>query len=219
MSYVLKLSYKDAMNIITDLLVDMSDRQNISYQTTTQWGVNKSGIFRDENTGSPDSVMIGIKDLQPNSSLSFLNNLQLVSDRKFAQVILNVFHEATHYEQQMITFQKDNPTQNDINQALSDLACRGNENYYLYSGNYYRNPNEVQAEYQGVMSTYDYLCKTFPDVSKQYHKQIILDVVNSKVQVGSYFIGIENDETKVVYKTLLEVERDFEIRLPQSHWL
>ena len=206
MSNLLGLQYRKAIKKIEELSHVLFDSQNIPYYLDEKTSIYTSGVRSNESTGLMNDVVIGIKGLKDSSS--FL--AQSVSDQNFARVIVNIFHEATHCEQKTVMFQKDNPTQNDINQALSDLACRRNKNYYMYSGNYYNNPNEVHAEYQGIMGAYDYLCKAFPYIDKKQHERIVLNVVNCKAKTGSYFIGVANGRQVVFYNSLKRVQCDFE---------
>lgn len=56
--------------------------------------------------------------------------------------------------------------------------------------------------------------KTFPKIDKKQHEQIILDVINAKLQSGaSYWIHPEKDK---VFTSLLEVEQAFEIAYDES---
>ena len=206
MSKVLNLSYTNAIRKINDLSDRLFGGGNIDYQLNEQISMYNAVTYRDESTGLANGVMIGTNGLQNN--FGFLNHIFSISDQKFAQVIINIFHEATHCQQKNVMFQNDSPTQNDINQTISELACRGNKTYYMGQHNYIMNPNEIQAEYSGVTEAYQYLCTVFPDIDKKQHEQIILDVLNTKLQSGvSYWIHPSKDN---VFTSLSDVEQAFE---------
>ena len=212
MSKVLNLSYTNAIRKINDLSDRLFGGGNIDYQLNEQISMYNAVTYRDESTGLANGVMIGTNGLQNN--FGFLNHIFSISDQKFAQVIINIFHEATHCQQKNVMFQNDSPTQNDINQTISELACRGNKTYYMGQHNYIMNPNEIQAEYSGVTEAYQYLCTVFPDIDKKQHEQIILDVLNTKLQSGvSYWIHPSKDN---VFTSLSDVEQAFEKAYDES---
>ena len=180
MSNVLGLLYEDGFDKINSLLEKQSDELRVPFYVRKDLSYIMGETYSSD--AFPYKVYIGTNGLQNN--FSFLNHIFPISDQKFAQVIINIFHEATHCQQKNVMFQNDSPTQNDINQTISELACRGNKTYYMGQHNYIMNPNEIQAEYSGVTEAYQYLCTVFPDIDKKQHEQIILDVLNTKLQSG-----------------------------------
>ena len=77
--------------------------------------------------------------------------------------------------------------------------------YYFDNGNYKINANEIQAEKEGIMNVYDYLCKNFSNINPKDHESIILDIVNDKMLNSTYFIS-----SPTPFKSLSEVEKAFD---------
>ena len=114
-----------------------------------------------------------------------------VSEFNFAWAVLNAFHETAHYKQKNQLFRQNQLSQNGQQQLIQDVACAASEDYYWMNGNYKININEIQAEYCGIQSAYDYLCEEFDDIPVTHHEQIILQVINYKMKNFTYFVNQE----------------------------
>ena len=68
-------------------------------------------------------------------------------------------------------------------------------------------PNEIEAEYYGIMNTYEYLCDTFPNIDKNIHEQLMVNFVNQKSEQYSYWIHHSNDKQ---FTSLFEIEQAFD---------
>lgn len=204
MSNCLKLNNADTKSELQKLSKKVFLSNNIAYKMQSNINYNCAKTLYDEDTGLANKVSIGVGGLKEKNGLF---TKCYVSDQKFAQVVINIYHEYTHCQQKNEMFQKSNPTQDEINQAMCDLACRDNKHYYMDNGNYFKNPNEIQAEYYGVTKAYDYLCNTFSDIDPKQHEKTILDIVNEKSENCSYWISHEKDKP---FTSLSEVEDAFE---------
>lgn len=197
-----ELKYKQTAAMLDELSDTLFSKLNVRYNLSSKIDMSLAKTTINDTTGLADDVSIGMMGLK---SKNFFDNR--VSDQKFAQVVINIYHEYAHCLQKNEIFQKSNPTQDEINQAMCDLACRGNKHYYMDNGNYFKNPNEIDAEAYGVMNAYDYLCNTFPNIDSEQHEKIILDIVNEKSENCSYWISHEKDKP---FTSLSEVEDAFE---------
>lgn len=116
----------------------------------------------------------------------FLN--PTVSDTDFAKIIINMYHEHMHCVQKNNIFKQEHPDENSMNQMIQEIACMYSHDYYLNGSNYRFNANEIQAEQYGIESAYEYLCDEFPDIPVNQLESIIVDIVNEKAHMTSYFI-------------------------------
>lgn len=206
------LPYRFALKRLGRLANIQSDKYNVPFQFVNDYSIWEAETHYDVKTGLAQHVYVGLAGLKDDSFLSFIN--AKVSYENFAQVVLNIFHEATHCEQRNVIFQKSNATIDEINQAINAVACFGNKTYYRGFSNYYINPNEIQAEYYGVMSTYQYLCDTFSEIDKEQHEQIVLNIVNRKSKPPlSYWIRSSKAEG---FTSLSEVEAAFQSAYEES---
>ena len=128
-----------------------------------------------------------------------------VSDEDFAKVVLNMYHEQCHCIQKNDMFRKNRLDGTEMRQLMQEVACRENPDYYINDGNYTINSNEIQAEYYGIISTYEYLCSEFPDVDPQFHEDILVNIVNDKTLNSTYFI-----KSMEPFSSLSEIETAFD---------
>lgn len=197
------LQYKNVIKKLEILSDTLFSKLNIDHELDSELSMNWAETDIDDTTGHASKVIIGIDELQEKHGL-FLS--RYVSNQKFAQVVVNVYHEYAHCLQKNSVFQKKNASSNEVNQALSDLACRDNTRYYKDNGNYFINPNEIQAEYYGITNAYDYLCESFPDVDPEQHEQTLLGIVNEKSENYSYWIHHPKDKP---FESLCDVKNAF----------
>lgn len=103
-----------------------------------------------------------------------------VSDEKFVQVLVSMFHENRHMTNCLNGY-KDCRSDKTENLALSMcyLADQNNSFYYKGNHNYHMNLREIDAEHAGILDAYDYLCYQFPDKQADC-EQLVLDYVNHK---------------------------------------
>ena len=76
------------------------------------------------------------------------------------------------------------------------MACFDNLDYYFHDGNYNVNASEIQAELNGLIKTYSYLCKEFPNIDPAQHEQLVVSVVNEKMQNSTYIVS-QPSETEI----------------------
>lgn len=203
MSKYLKMSNKKAYEKINSLLHEMSTITKIPYEIKPNTHFTTGGTVSSNTTTKPTKIFIGINGLKENKILP----QQYIPDQNFIQTIVNIYHETQHYYQITQTFQSDNPTKTDVAQTLCAIACQNNPHYYLDNGNYFKNPNEIEAEYYGIMNTYEYLCDTFPNIDKNIHEQLMVNFVNQKSEQYSYWIHHSNDKQ---FTSLFEIEQAFD---------
>lgn len=199
MSNTLKLNTLIAKNNLKELSDDIFVSKGIKCDLQKRIYMGFAKTVYDVDTGLAKKVIIGTKDSK--YALPFVNH---ISDQKFAQVIINIYHEYAHCQQANTIFQKEYPNFNDINQAVCDMARCKNESYYR--SNYFQNPNEIDAEGYGVSSAYEYLCAVFPNIEKEQHEQIICDVVNEKSEKYSYWIHHEKEKP---FSSISEIKASF----------
>ena len=90
-------------------------------------------------------------------------------------------HEQRHYQQQTQLFQQKQPSEIEKYMALSRMVCSYNEDFYLYPDNYRNMPHEIDAEKQGIQTTYQFLVKTLPTFSPQECELLLLNLDYSRL--------------------------------------
>jgi hypothetical protein len=121
------------------------------------------------------------------SKIPFKNDV--FTDYDIIRFTTGVFHEVNHIYQYNILMQEDSDRARV--HTYSDLLTYNNYaiEYYRMSENYYYNPCEIMAEYNGLMDSYKYLSLTFPN---EDWKSKFADYVNSNIKYGcisdGYFI-------------------------------
>lgn len=129
-------------------------------------------------------IHIGIKELK-----GVFNNE--VSDIILTKIIINTYHELRHSFQQRQYYSKTPILNENINNSfINYLACVGGYwGYYNNSinpRNYFTNPRELDAEYNGIKNAYDYISILF---SEEKAEKMILNYLNSKIGI-QYYIEI-----------------------------
>ena len=122
-------------------------------------------------------------DINPNMNISM--GLTYCNNNGYAIKTEIGIQEIEHPKQ---SFRQENLNEYERQQMTHELACIDNPEYYKDNGNYSKDANEIQAEYYGVQSTYEYMCNTFSDVPPEYIESIILKIVNEKMIYSTYFL-------------------------------
>ena len=155
--------------------------------------------------GYTDRVNIGFEEIE-HAKRSFPHVINpYISDKVFATVILNMYHEHMHCIQKNDLFRQKHMDPYTSNQLVQEIACMDNHDYYFDNGNYKINANEIQAEQYGIINAYQYLCDEFPEINPTDHEHIILDIVNDKMLNSTYFVS-----SPTPFKSLSEVEKAFD---------
>ena len=197
----LKLRRNDAIALFTLLSNKLFSIHDIKCNLNETLSVS-SAYTRINNFSYADSVEIGVGEIEYTRFL-FLKNHK-ISDKDFAHVVLNMYHEQMHCIQKNELFRQSELDENITNQLIQDVACMHNPVYYT-NNNYRYNANEIQAELYGIVNTHDYLCDTFSDVDKSYHESLILSIVNEKMFNSTYFVSRTEPFT-----SLKDVEQAFD---------
>lgn len=136
---------------------------------------------------------IGVKELKSLFNKDY-------SDELVFLLFKNIFHELQHLNQQREYFSKNNLIKGDEFKAqmfFNHLACIG-AYYGYYSmetnyGHYFNNIREIDAEYNALKNTYDYL-STIMD--KEKVNKLLLDFINSK-KGKTYYFDIDKEITSI----------------------
>ena len=206
MGYILKLT----KNLVNDKLKQLSQNVFTKFNTLCEFEdkmpVTIACTYSDDN-GHATDVEIGTYELEhaKDGRLHLSKNNIKISDKVFATVILNMYHEKAHCIQKNELFRQKHMDPYTANQLIQEIACMDNHDYYFDNGNYKINANEIQAEHYGIMNAYQYLCKEFPDVDRSDHENLILDIVNDKMLNSTYFVN-----SPTPFKSLSEVEKAFD---------
>ncbi len=203
MGNLLRLGSKDTASKLSILSIQLSQENEIPFELRNDMPLFKGVTYYDDNGFAVKSV-IGTNAIAISGIFSFLRN-KSVSDKDFTTAILNMHHEATHVWQKNELFRQKHLDPYTANQLVQEIACMDNHDYYFNNGNYKINANEIQAEKEGIINTYQYLCDEFPEVNPVDHEHIILDIVNDKMLNSTYFIN-----SSTPFKSLSEVEKAFD---------
>ena len=136
---------------------------------------------------------IGVKELKSLFNKDY-------SDELVFLLFKNIFHELQHLNQQREYFSKNNLIKGDEFKAqmfFNHLACIG-AYYGYYSmetnyGHYFNNIREIDAEYNALKNTYDYL-STIMD--KEKVNKLLLDFINSK-KGKTYYFDVDKEITSI----------------------
>ena len=188
MDHILRLNKRTATDKIQTLANNISNVTHVPYELFNESSINISGGTHTDNNGYATSVSINTTIIQcaKRTPKHFLN--PTVSDTDFAKIIINMYHEHMHCIQKNQIFKQEHPDENSMNQMIQEIACMYSNDYYLDGSNYRFNANEIQAEQYGIESAYEYLCDEFPDIPTDQLESIIIDIVNEKAHMTSYFI-------------------------------
>ena len=200
MDKILNLNKTEALNKLLELFDEISQRTNIPCIENKALSIHIGQTHSDINN-NPEFIEIGTQQIQDARFGPFKNNLAKIPDENFVNVIINVYHEYSHYLQQTKIYTQISSNKSLQHQILQQLACVKNNDYYW--NNYLINAEEIQAEKYGIINTYDYLCDEFPNISKQTLEQLIVETVNHKITKYNYFIKTPCD-------TLQEIQQAFD---------
>ena len=200
MDNILSLTKGTSKNRLNDLADTLFTTIPYTFDKTLPFTIASTSNSFD---GHASRVRIGIYDIEQTKFNLFRSSR--ISDKVFATVILNMYHEATHVWQKNELFRQKHLDSYIANQLVQEIACMDNHDYYFDNGNYKINANEIQAEKEGIINAYKYLCNEFPEVNPTDHEHIILDIVNDKMLNSTYFVSSEKP-----FKSLSEVEKAFD---------
>lgn len=136
---------------------------------------------------------IGVKELKSLFNKDY-------SDELVFLLFKNIFHELQHLNQQREYFSKNNLIKGDEFKAqmfFNHLACIG-AYYGYYSmetnyGHYFNNIREIDAEYNALKNTYDYLSTI---INEEKVNKLLLDFINSK-KGKTYYFDIDKEITSI----------------------
>ena len=188
MACILKLNKKSAIDLLNEVSEKLSADNNVPYRTNSNLSTYSAKTHYDTENGTVLYVEIGINQIKHAKTTLIHPINPRVSDHDFARVLINTYHEQMHCFQKNQMFKQEHLDENYMNQMIQEIACMYSHDYYLDGNNYRFNANEIQAEQYGIESAYEYLCYEFPDVPADQLESIIVDIVNEKAHMTSYFI-------------------------------
>lgn len=204
MGNILRLDKSSVQEYISELSEQLFKSNGISCKLSEKSSIHEAKTYVDDNNYAID-VNIGTYEIQTaKRSFPYIKEPS-ISDEDFINVILNMYHEQMHCIQKNQLFREYNSDESIKAQAIQEIACMDNSDYYFNDGNYLINANEIQAEHYGIMKTHDYLCESFSWVDPKQLETIVLNVVNDKMQTSSYFVNQSEPFT-----SLSEVEDAFD---------
>lgn len=183
---ILGLRPKDVSDLYNNCVshICRDTKHDFGLDVNIRFRKDKPIIFgQTDDTVCPLQVDIGVGDLLPKHGLDF----RTIPDADAIRPVINMFHEAEHVFQYAQFHHVEHPTDEDAYLAVNRLARSGNNLYYTYPENYFRNPREIRAEQAGIIDTYDYLCDIFPDVDADDIENLVLDYVNERAGSDTYY--------------------------------
>lgn len=203
---ILGLKKSDANDALDDLAYKLFKSDGIPCSFDETMSITDANTYSDKN-GYPEKVVIGIMDIaQQKGSLLFQPK---IPDDMFVRVVLNMHHEKAHCIQKKELFRQEHLNSYEEKQLIQEIACMGCDDYYYdwYTGhgNYKINASEIQAEKEGILGAFEYLCDEFSDIDSKEHERMVLDIVNDKMMNSSYFV-----EQAEPFTSLQEVEAAFD---------
>ena len=161
-------------NNIPFLFVTNQDCLNYPYGTP-------SCICGEGNTYSDidevKQVCIGLQELDSAKPTN------IVDANIFTKVIVAIYHENAHVKQCLDNFQQTDDKSKSI--ALSHFASQGLSEYHNQT--YFHQPNEIQAEYYGVLNGYKQLLKLTKD--PELSNQLICKYTNDRYDNNVSFLS------------------------------
>lgn len=198
---LLRLTYTNAKEKIYLLGSRVANHYHIDYKTRTTDPGDNACIIETDNILT--ELQVNIPDLTARQ-----HPLQkYIPDQQFVTAICAIHHEAAHCYRATVTYQQAEPTQNDIDLTINHISKIGNPYYYLQNGNYFINPNEIDAEYHGIKWTYQYLKNEFPNLTDRDCENLTLDYVNHCIADFSYWIPSDHGKP---YASLDTVYQSFQ---------
>ena len=186
MGNILNISKKLAIDKLNALADEIFKPNSINCKFDNH-STNANGMPVMDTHNNACEVIIGTDKINK-TKISLPFKRSTISDTDFAKIIINMYHEHMHCIQKNNLFKQEHLDENSMNQMIQEIACMYSHDYYLNGSNYRFNANEIQAEQYGIESAYEYLCDEFPDVPADQLESIIVDIVNEKAHITSYFI-------------------------------
>ena len=183
----LRITKDDALEKMYALSDELFALNHIQYDLSDQRSIYEAGTYYDNN-GYAIKVKIGVQEIEHPKQSFIKRRNPIISDKDFTQIIINMYHEYTHCIQKNQTFRQENINEYERQQMIHELACIDNPEYYKDNSNYSKDANEIQAEYYGVRSAYNYMCDAFSETSPEYIESVILEIVNEKMMYSTYFL-------------------------------
>lgn len=212
MGNILDLKRGNAIRNINDLGYQLFKTSGLKFIKNKRMSILSAGTYRNDN-GYATKVEIGTSELKnaKDDNFHFIRGNIKVSDEMFVWVILNMYHEKAHCIQKNELFRQSNLDGHTRNQLIQEIACNASHKYYHGEGNYRLNASEIQAEKEGILGAYEYLCDKFPNVDEKEHEHIVLSIVNDKMMNSSYFV-----KQSKPFTSLREVEDAFDDAYDES---
>lgn len=212
MGNILGLKRGNAIRNIDDLGYQLFETSGLKFTENEQMSILCAGTCRDDN-GYATEVEIGTSELEnaEDGKFHFTRDNIKISDEMFVWVILNMYHEKSHCVQKNELFRQANLDGYTRNQLVQEIACNASHKYYHGESNYRLNASEIQAEKEGILGAYKYLCKEFSNIDKKEHEHIVLSIVNDKMMNSSYFV-----KQSKPFTSLREVEDAFDDAYDES---
>lgn len=204
MGNILKLTRPFALNFITRSAKQLFVLHDVPYSLNSDLSIHDAKTYSSDDNRAV-KVDIGVYEIQEAKRSFPYAKQPVISDEDFTNVIINMYHERMHCIQKNQLFRESSSSKFIKYQAVQEIACMDNPDYYFNDGNYFINANEIQAEEYGILKGYQYLLKAFPDIDPKQLETIVLNVVNNKMQTSSYFVNQSESFT-----SLSEVEDAFD---------
>ena len=136
-----------------------------------------------------------------------------MNDKLFVKMIKTIFHEEQHYYQQKQYLSKIGIIDEDTtNMYYNFLACLGcHWGYYDYNTNpvnYFNNPREIDAEYNGIKNAYNFISSIYGNTKTE---KLFVDFINSNIN-KEYYINISKP-----VKNISEIGDLFQIAIDKSN--
>lgn len=177
-----KIPYAKAQREIKALLNSIrsyfKSEYNMDVRVAIDYGMDVNLAKSSTGLKTKPSIVIGMKNARA-KSLFYIDRVN------YTTAIVNIFHEMRHLENKFNGFIGCcHKKEDDVYIALSYMAQQGNIGYY--SCNYYNNPYEIDAEYNGLKEAHNYLSIYF---GKSNSEKMLVDYVNHKNEdKNSYFV-------------------------------
>ena len=173
------------LNTLSDMIVE-DTQHSIVFSLDLPLGNAVTNEISKKSIVGISGLSLDIRMHNDKLSKKLLSNNK-ISDSKFVECLISVFHEANHVKQFYDDMQRDTEYAKIL--AYNDLTSYDTSlRYYSRPDNYYNNPRELLAEYNGIISSYEYLSINYDDLIAN---ELILKYVNMRVNDGehrNYFI-------------------------------
>lgn len=225
MGNILKLTRPFALNFITRSAKQLFVLHDVPYNLNNDLSIHDAKTYSGDDNHAV-KVDIGVYEIQEAKRSFPYVKQPVIADEDFTNVIINMYHERMHCIQKNQLFRESSLNKFIKYQAVQEIACMDNPDYYFNDGNYFINANEIQAEEYGISKGYEYLLKTFPDIDSKQLETIVLNVVNDKMQTASYFVNQSEPFTSLsevedafdeAYAASFETKRRYFVKVRSTH--